>query len=850
MTHSASVLPETNKTDETYTVSNSAFLESIFGPAGTDLRPIVVSFGGSPQKVEKRAWSGIVWNPDTPALSLDNNNYFSLSAFRPDESGQYRRQKKQFAALHAVMLDDVGTKVEMERLTLPPSWLLETSPGNFQAGYILDEPLKDASTADKLMSAIIAAGLCDPGASGPTSRLSRLPGGVNGKHDPAFTCSMKSYDPDLSYNIEELIDGLQLDMRPAGRPKAGAKGKHKEQSENEGQSGGEDPMFTPRPEENSVLAALRARNIYKKALGDGKHDLTCPWAAEHSGGVDGGTAYFEPDDTYPIGGFKCLHGHCAKRHIRDLLKNLGIEVNAARMKSIIRIIPGEIHRITDAGEQELARSGKHYQRGGLIVTVGTDPGTKETSVRAISLPAIASALAGAATWERYDKRSEQWFRTDPPERHCSVLFNSTGYRHLPVLNGLARQPYLRPDGTLATTAGYDQATGMFGVFDAKQFSVPDQPSKAEAGAALQTIKELLTEFSFANESDQSAAMAAILTAAIRPSLPTAPMFHVKAPIVGSGKSFLCELITAFATPQRGSPTTFPHDDEECRKVLLAEFLRSPAVIEFDNLTSDLIAHKSLCTALTSEFMTGRILGFSKTATVSTRALIISSGNNVGPVQDMTRRTITITLDPHCEVPAARMFKKPNLLSDLLLDRGRYVSAALTIIRTWITAGRPKTECKPVGSYGAWSDLCRQPLLWLGLADPTKSIFETMADDPDRETLGRLLEAWHNCFGDTPKMIRTVVKHTLSNVSNGGEELAEAMREIAEENNVINNRRLGRWIKRHVNRIVDGRRFIRSGGKQSAEAWQVDTVSTKDEPKASWETYDDTNGLADVSDIGV
>ena len=159
------------------------------------------------------------------------------------------------------------------------------------------------------------------------------------------------------------------------------------------------------------------------------------------------------------------------------------------------------------------------------------------------------------------------------------------------------------------------------------------------------LRDLLSEFSFARDTDLAAALAAMLTAAVRPSLPHAPMFHVRAHMVGSGKSYLCELITAFATPQRGTPTTFPGDDEECRKLLLAELLRAPAVIEFDNLTGDLVAHKSLCTALTSEHMSGRILGVSKTATVSTRALFLSSGNNVGPVQDMTRRCITIHLDP-------------------------------------------------------------------------------------------------------------------------------------------------------------------------------------------------------------
>ena len=94
------------------------------------------------------------------------------------------------------MLDDVGSKVPMERLTLPPSWLLETSPGNCQAGYLLREPLTDGPAADRLMNAIIAAGLCDPGANGPRARLARLPVAVNGKHSPPFACRMLAWSPE------------------------------------------------------------------------------------------------------------------------------------------------------------------------------------------------------------------------------------------------------------------------------------------------------------------------------------------------------------------------------------------------------------------------------------------------------------------------------------------------------------------------------------------------------------------------------------------------------------------------------------------------------------------------------
>jgi hypothetical protein len=812
---------ETGKTGETYTVGNHDFLEAVFGHELAGALPVVVSFKGSPSTVPGKSWFGKPWQGTSERrddLPADANNYFSLAVFNPDEAGKYRRQKKRFQALHAVMLDDVGSKVPRERLTLSPSWLLETSPGNYQAGYLLRDPLVDGPTADRLMDAIMAAGLCEPGSGGPRARLARLPVAVNGKHSPPFACRLLAWAPELRYSVGNLAAGLQLDMRPAGR-------RRKEDARTtkifpvDG-----DPVWIPPPDENVVLVNLKDKGLYKKPLGEGRHDITCPWVHEHTGQVDDGTAYFEPDDLWPIGGFKCHHGHCANRHILDLLDLLCVERSAARMKPVIRVVPGELHAVVDAAERELANSQRYYQRGGLIVNVLTDPGTGETRVQEISQPALVRALAGAAIWERYDGRSKDWVRIDPPARHASVLFDSSSYPHLPALNGLARQPHLRPDGSLVAAAGYDHATGLFGVFDARDFTVPESPTRRQARKALDLLHDLLVEFPFSDPTDLAAALAGILSATVRPSLAHAPMFHVRAHMVGSGKSYLCELITAFATPQRAAPTTFPSNDEECRKMLLAGLLRAPAVIEFDNLTGDLLAHKSLCTAISSEFVSGRILGVSKTATVGTRILFLSSGNNVGPVKDMTRRCITIRLRPNCETPAARDFKRPELVREVLQERGRYVSAALTIVRAWIAAGRPRAACRALAGYADWSDMCRQPLLWLGCPDPAVSVFEAMSDDPDREMLGRLLKAWQSAFGRVPGMVRESVK--LVETSRGKhQELGEVLRDIAEERSQINRRKLGWWIKRHVGQIVDGLRFVRSNGNRSAEAWQVETVGS-------------------------
>ena len=118
-------LMETDKTGETDLVSNGEFLRAVFGDDLADVRPVVVSFTGNPTSAPGKVWYGSPWLGSTDMtanLPGDANNYFSLAVFKPDEAGQCRRQKARVYALHTVMLDDVGSKVGMERLELPPAW--------------------------------------------------------------------------------------------------------------------------------------------------------------------------------------------------------------------------------------------------------------------------------------------------------------------------------------------------------------------------------------------------------------------------------------------------------------------------------------------------------------------------------------------------------------------------------------------------------------------------------------------------------------------------------------------------------------------------------------------------------
>ena len=824
VTHPTAAPIQTDKTDLTdiVLISNDEFLTTVFGGAVDIARPMVCHLSGPPSKPVTGGWKGQPWLPGkTVTEGATDNWYFTLASFNPDAAGTYCRQKSYFAGLHAIMLDDIGTKAaDRSRLDgLPPSWLLETSPGNYQAGYVLAEPLTDAKQAVDLVEAIIAAGLCDKGANGPLARYARLPAAVNGKHTPPFACRLIEWRPEKRFTPMEIVDGLGLELRKATPKGAAAPAPVRDRPN------AHNAVYLPRAEENPVIVALRERGLYRASLGDGKHQITCPWVDEHTDAIDSGTAYFEPTDTHPIGGFKCQHGHCAERHIGSLLDYLGVEKVAAKHRAIIRAIPGELSRVVDAAERELALTGRYFQRSGQIVSIFSDPVTAETAIRPVSPAGLLKALSVAAHWERFDGRSKAFAPTDPPGQYLNVLADTQNLSHLPLLKGLARQPYLRPDGTIMTTAGYDAATGMFGVFDEASFTMPSDPTREDAMAALAVLTDLLQEFAFASDSDRAAALAGILTAVIRPSLAQAPMFHVKAPQIASGKSYLTCLIAAFASQSPTPATSFPANEEECHKLLISKLIEAPAALCFDNLTTDLLPHKSLCSALTDEHVSGRILGASKTVMVGTRVLFLSSGNNVDPIRDMARRCVTIRLDPGCETPATREFRR-RPVDEVKHDRGRYVSLALMVIRAWIVAGRPMRSCRSIASFNDWSDLVRQALLWLGQPDPAESIFTAMAVDPNRETLERLLNACWNVFGKTPMMVRDIVDAASRHSADPNcVELYEVISDIADDRGQISRTRLGWWIKRNDGRIVNDLRFVKAPTTRSAVQWQIESVAS-------------------------
>jgi hypothetical protein len=105
------------------------------------------------------------------------------------------------------------------------------------------------------------------------------------------------------------------------------------------------------------------------------------------------------------------------------------------------------------------------------------------------------------------------------------------------------------------------------------------------------------------------------------------------------------------------------------------------------------------------------------------------------------------------------FRRPNLRLHLRRNRAALLAAALTVLRGWVVAGRPRHGLPPWGSYESWSELVREAVVWVGEPDPglTRVALQTAADrnalamtallralvriDPDRQglTAGEIVE---------------------------------------------------------------------------------------------------------------
>ena len=470
-----------------------------------------------------------------------------------------------------------------------------------------------------------------------------------------------------------------------------------------------------------------------------------------------------------------------------------------------------------------------YQRAGVLVRIARLPlATAANGIRrtAGSLQILTAGpdflrlrLTEIATWLRFDKRSNQWVQTDAPPAVARTLIDIPGmWPNTPNLAGIIEAPALRPDGTIIERPGYDEASGLYfdpGLTDFP--GIPARPSRCDAAAALDLLLEIIAGFPFVDEPSRSVALALLITPLVRHAVRAAPLTGISAPKMGSGKTLLAHLPAYIATSRAPSLMAQADDPLEEKKRLLALLLEGSIVTVIDNCERPLKSD-ALCTALTETVIRERILGSTRTISVPTTTTWVATGNGLAFDGDLSSRTVLCTLDPACEHPEEREFDV-NLHVDIPQRRGELAAAAITIVKAFLAAGAPRQGIPTFGRFEEWSRFVREPLVWLGCADPYESRRAIEARDQVRDRLGNLLEAWHAAFKDNGQTVNTAIEIADTNGA-----LRAALQAVAEDRGKISARRIGRFLAKYERRIERGYRAVSAGTRSNATLWSVSFVS--------------------------
>lgn len=225
----------------------------------------------------------------------------------------------------------------------------------------------------------------------------------------------------------------------------------------------------------------------------------------------------------------------------------------------------------------------------------------------------------------------------------------------------------------------------------------------------------------------------------------------------------------------------------------------------------------LASAITARRMRQRLLGVSRTQTVSIKCLWAATGNNVRMSREMVRRTIPASLLPESERPyEGRTFKR-ELPAWAIENRPRLAAAALTLIRAWLVAGKPKGH-RSLGMFEAWAKTMGGILDVAGIPGFLSNLDTFRRSAVDTEGDWRAFAGlWWERFKDTP-----VTVSDLYDVAAGAELLGAVPDPVAEGRP---DRRANRGLKTKFgielakarNRVYGPYRIVHDGEDRASKA---------------------------------
>jgi hypothetical protein len=474
----------------------------------------------------------------------------------------------------------------------------------------------------------------------------------------------------------------------------------------------------------------------------------------------------------------------------------------------IELVKGRTAEAATATTELLRRDPFVFDFGGQLALA------EDATVHPLCENALAHHLGNVTQFWKWSRKGSALVPEDcdPPPALLKQIIAQGDRRKLKPLNGIITGPTIRLDGSVLGAPGYDQTTRL--VFDPLGDYVPGvstDPTLEQAADALGTLTRPFQSFPFVDAKAKGALLSALLTAVVRPVLPTAPAHAFDAPIQGSGKTLLAKCVGALA--EGHEPDIWPHtqgrDDEETRKRLFTVLRTGGRTVVWDNIVG-VFDSAAMAAFITANTTVDRILGKSEAVRIPNRTLLLLTGNNLSLAGDLPRRVIICRIDPQSATPFAREFAFCPL-EWTLKERTIMVAAACTLIRA-----RFKHMAEPapgrLASFEEWDRLVRQTVVWADRAlqpdcfgDPMDLVKEAQAADPEGEPLFALLDALRVEYREREFSSKDVQFAAKFNVTDSA--LETALLDLAGERALNSAKSLGRVLKNREGRIVNGLRLV-------------------------------------------
>lgn len=463
----------------------------------------------------------------------------------------------------------------------------------------------------------------------------------------------------------------------------------------------------------------------------------------------------------PVTGVPAFLAHigmqaCEKR-VRDWLGLVAPDVGAPVPPDAIMLGRPDLHAVLGEIEAMLiANSGRVFRRHSELARVSTleeatleDGVTRKAGLVELRVASPAWLAVEASRVGTFAQRNgAKVSLVQPPTALMGMLGAVADESRFPPIRGLSMTPTL-----LCERPGYDPESKLFLAFPEDMFPPGNMaPTRADAEAALARLAHPLRAFPFVDEASRSVMLSGMIAAVIRGELRTCPMHIFDAPAAGTGKTMLADIIGIMGTGVSPSGVTHSADSDENEKRLVSILRTGDPVVLLDNVTTELEGD-FLCGMLTAETVQARILGQSERVRLSTRVLMLATGNNIRARGDMARRVVKCRLDARMANPDERDFDF-NAADDVRADRPALVIDALTVVRAYIGAGKP-VALSPFGSFGDW-DLVRGALVWLGHADPADTRAAVKDDNAETEEKVELLRLLYEHVGIGPRFTTSEV----------------------------------------------------------------------------------------------